>query len=370
MAVLTSFRFTPNSGAICIDQESWHIWRRKNWFTDHLYSLIDPEAADRFGVELVYGGVGHPPYHLETAELARLKLRDHLARPDRDPATVTVEALGHIVLEAFRDVHRRRIDDKLTFLYGFNADDLNTGEFMTPHGAVAIRNKDVAARALKIVHGEEDTGYSPFSPPVEACLIGVDRRYGFSAFCLKEKDGVLGFQSCWFESLGQGRQGPALRFARLLNQRTLTSRRQGEGRDRGVFYLLDAISEAMDHYGQDGGFVRMMIIDGDAPDRAGRLRDIRDDAARLCVEIVKAERMNLIRRDTAVGLLAGLTMANPDVMAVERRFFAESADPMVLGKLLRRYKIEEPGLPQAGPERRVYCPESVNVSACNEGVLS
>ncbi|HPQ39997.1 MAG TPA: hypothetical protein PLV45_06445 [bacterium] len=370
MAIVTSFRFTKNCGAICVDQESWHVWRRKNWFTDHLYSLIDPDQATRFGVELVYGGVGHPPYHLEVAEKARKLLREHLSRKDLDPAAVTAEKLGHVVLKAFQQVHRRRVDDKMEYLFGFNSDELNAGTFTNCQGTFPIQREEVKSRALKIVHGEEDTGYGPLTPPVEACLIGIDRHYGFSAFCLKEKDGVLGFQSCWFESLGQGRQGPAIRFAKLLNQRFLDSRRQGIGRDRGVFYLLDAISEAMDHYGQDGGFVRMMIIDGDAESATDRLRDIRDNAARLCVEIVKAQRNELLDRETAVDLMTDLTRPEPDIDAVESRFFKAVDDPMRLGKLLRRYKIEEPGLPEQGPEPRLFQADAVQTGAVREGDAS
>lgn len=366
MAIVTSFRFTPNSGAICVDQESWHVWRRKNWFTDHLYILLDPDLADRFGIELVYGGVGHPPFHLEAAETARKMLRDHLLDPDTDPGQITVESLGKIVLKAFHSVHHRRVNDKLNYLYGFGLNDLNAGEFSNEQGTFAIARDEVKKRAMNIVQGSETTGYGPFTPPVEACLIGVDRHYGFSAFCLKEKDGVLGFQSCWFEALGQGRQGAAIRFAKVLNQRTLENRRRGEGRDNGPFHLLDAVSEAMDHYGQDGGFVRMMIIDGDASDRAGRIRDLRDDAARLCVEIVRAVRNNLLDRDAAVELIRELA-GDADVDAVETRFFNAVPDPAVLGKLLRRYKIQEPGLPNQGPENEMFRQVTARTAAGAEG---
>ena len=367
MAIVTSFRFTENSGAICIDQESWHVWRRKNWFTDHLYSLVDEEQALKYGVELVYGGVGHPPYHLEVAEKARKLITKYLANPELDPADVTVEKLGKVVLQAFQDVHRRRVNDKLEYLYGFNMDELNSGQFTNCKGTFAINNDDVKARAIKIVKGDEKTGYGPFTPPVESCLIGVDRHYGFSAFCLKEADGVLGFQSCWFEALGQGRQGAAIRFAKLLNNRKLENRRDGGGRNEGVFYLLDAISEAMDHYGQDGGFMRMMIIDGDADDRANRLIDLRDDAARLCVEIVKAQRHDFITRDQAIQLMTGLTVQEPDVMKVEKDFFNAATDPAMLGKLLRKYKLDEEGMPAKGPEKKLYKRSRAKTTVSREG---
>ena len=370
MAIITSFRFTPNSGAICIDQESWHILRRKNWFTDHLYVLLDGDLADKFGVELVYGGVGHPPFHLEAVEHARQMLREYLA--DRQPGSIdiTVESLGAIVLKAFQNVHSRRVSDKLNYLFGFNRDDFNAGTFTNPDGTFAVQDETVKARALNIIRGAETTGYGPLTPPVEACLIGIDPHYGFSAFCLKEKDGVLGFQSCWFEALGQGRQGAAIRFAKLLNQRTLDSRRDGEGQDIGLYHLVDAISEAMDHYGQDGGFVRMILIDGDATNRSDRLRDIKDNPARLCVEIVKAARHGLLPKETAINLLRETVQAGDNIDAVEQKFFASVSNPALLGKLLRRYKIEEPGLPQKGPEKDVFKESVDKVSIAAQGDLS
>jgi hypothetical protein len=370
MAIITTFRFTPDSGAICIDQESWHIWRRKNWFTDHLYILLDQELSDRFGIELVYGGVGHPPFHLETAEYARRMLREYLTHRNPETDTITVQSLGSIVLEAFQNVHGRRVNDKLNYLFGFDRDDFNAGTFTTQDSIFSIQDDDVKTRALDIVQGKENTGYGPLTPPVEACLIGIDRQYGYSAFCLKEKDGVLGFQSCWFEALGQGRQGAAIRFAKLLNQRTLSSRRQGEGQDNGLYHLMDAVSEAMDHYGQDGGFVRMMLLDGNAADRRERLRDIRDDAARLCVEIIKAARHDLLPKQTAVELLRETVQPDADIDTLEQKFFNSVPDPIVLGKFLRRYKIQEPGLPGKGPEKDLFSGAADKAAVGSKGDIS
>ncbi len=367
MAIVTSFRFTPNSGAICVDQESWHIWRRKNWFTDHLYNLLDDNIAARYGVELVYGGVGHPPFHLETVEIARKRIADYLSQPNVDPATVTVEALGNLVLEAFHAVRTRRVNDRLEYFFGFNRDDLNNQSFTNTAGQHSIKNESVKQRALGIVQGSEPTGYGPLTPPVEACLIGVDKQYGFSAFCLKEKDGVLGFQSCWFEALGQGRQGAAIRFAKLLNQKSLDSRRAGEGKKEGAFYLLDAISEAMDHYGQNGGFARMMILDGNESEPDLRLRDVRDDAARLCIEIVKAVRNDLLPKEKAVELIQKAIEYSADTDAIEAEFFTASDNPALLGKLLRRYKISEPGLPNKGPEKTLFKHTSLSASVGAKG---
>ncbi len=354
MAIVTSFRFTESSGAICIDQESWHIWRRKNWFTDNLYPLVPEILADRFGVELVYGGVGHPPFHFEVAREAQLRLTAHLENPDLDPDTVTVTNLGEIVLEAFQSVHFRRVNDKLEFLYGFGIDDFNAGTYSINGNSYEIKRKSVKDRAVKIIEGKETTGYSPLPPPVEACLIGVDPHLGFSAFALKEADGVLGFQSCWFESLGIGRDGAAIRFAKLLNNRFLDTRRTGEHFGSGMVHLLDAIQESMDHFGQNGGFGRFIILDGKGAGRKERVRDICDDRARLAFEMVRTLRGGLISRDACIAMLEDLIIKNGDLLTMERQLFDAVDDPALLGKLLRGYKVDEPDLPTAGPEKQLY----------------
>lgn len=354
MAIITALRFTEKSGAICIDQESWHIWRRKNWFTDHLYSLISEEHANRFGIELVYGGVGHPPFHFEAAEKARLALDAYLSRVDLDPSQVTVPALSKVVLDAFTAVHHRRINDKLNFLFGFTMDDFNSGRAAHTSIPFDITQRDVRNRASEIISGKETTGYSPLSPPVEACLAGVDRQFGYSAFALKEEDGVLSFQSCWFESLGQGRDGSTIRFAEFLNQRTLDERRVGAGFEESLVILLEAALKSMDHYGQNGGFIRMMILDAEASTHQTRLLDVCDDASRISIEIVRAMREGLISRDAAIRMTADVVRSNVSPTQAEQLLFSSVQNPCLLGKILRGFKISDGVCPQNGPEPSIF----------------
>ncbi len=354
MAIVTAFRFTEKTGAICIDQESWHIWRRKNWFTDHLYSLIPEEYSDRYGVALAYGGPGHPPFHFEAAERARVALTHHLSQPDLDPALVTVPQLSKIVLDAFTSVHHRRINDKLHFLFGIDMNDYNAGRALSCDDAFDIVQKDVRARAAEIISGKETTGYNPLSPPVEACLVGVDRRLGYSAFALKEEDGVLSFQSCWFESIGQGRDASTIRFAEFLNQRTLDTRRQGAGFEESLLVLFEAVLKSMDHYGQNGGFVRMMVLDADATRYADRVIDVCDDTARICIEIVRALREGLVTRDAAERMTADVVRKVISPAEAEKQLFAAVPDPCLLGKILRGFKMSDGGNASSGPERAIF----------------
>jgi hypothetical protein len=355
MAIVTAFRFTENTGGICVDQESWHIWRRKNWFTDHLHTLVPENLSDQFGVDLIYGGAGHPPYHYEVALTARDRITTFLT--ERDPENgepVTVEMLGHVVLEAFREVHSRRIDDKLTYLFGFDRKSFNAGEYTSNGEEKTISRPEVKTRAMKIIQGKETTGYSPLSAPVEACLIGVDKLYGYSAFALKETDGVLGFQSCWFESLGQGRDAAAISFSKHLNSCHLDTRRVGVGEPEGLLILLESICNAIDHYGQNGGFIRFMLLDGDGENRTERIRDIFDERAALSLEIVRAKQGGMLDSKGAIELLQFLVRDMRPVEEIERKLFKTVPDAMKLGKLLRGYKIHEAGVPEQSPERSLF----------------
>ncbi|MBN1357099.1 hypothetical protein JXA40_12625 [bacterium] len=362
MAVVTAFRFTENSGGICVDQESWHIWRRKTWFTDHLYVLVPEKQADRYGIELVYGGSGHPPFHREVAETAGKRVSNYLEnRVDlQDP--VTVEMLGREVLEAFRAVRSRRMNDRLEYLFGFNSDDCLAGRYMSDGQWIEISLPEIKSRAMKIIQGIETTGYNPLSPPVEACLIGIDRQSGYSAFAIKESDGVLSFQSCWFESLGQGRDGAAMGFSQFLNRKLLESRRRGPGDIEGLIVLLEAICQSMNHYGQNGGFIRFMLLNSGGESRNDRIRDIRDDRARLSLEIIRAKQAGLLPVDSAKALLSMLIWDQAPVPDVEKRLFGSVDDPVVLGKLLRGYKIFEPGIPTTSPESTLFLNPSVVIS--------
>ncbi len=366
MAIVTSFRFTENAGAICIDQESWHIWRRKNWFTDHLYSLVPEDLAEQYAIEMVYGGVGHPQFHFEVARAAETLIRKQISDYADSPEMVTVPNIGKCVRDAFQMVHLRRVNDKLNYLFGFDLDDFNAGYFEKDGEQCPIERAEVKQRVMDIITGKETTGYGPFSAPVEACLIGIDEQLGYSAFALKEADGVLGFQSCWFESLGQGRDGAATGFSRVLNDRFLDTRRRGEGLIPGVFILLEAILESMDHYGQDGGFVRYIIINGAGKTHAERVLDIHDDAARLSLEITRARRAGLLDPAAAQELLDALIFSRKPRETIEQDLFRRSADPRLLGKLLRGYKTGEPGLPEFSPELELF-PKPAEITSELEG---
>ena len=353
MAIVTALRFTPRSGAICVDGESWHIRGRKNHFTEQVYSLIPGDLVRQTGCALVYGGVGHPPFHYTVAQQAKQRIAALLATQQAQSGGMTVEPLARCVLDCFHQVHTNRVDNALRFFFGFSRADYTSGRFNANGREYAIKQQGVLDRAHDIVSGKEQPGRNAFTPPVEACLAGLDPEKGYSAYVLKETDGVLGFQSCWFESLGQGRDGAAAGFARHLSQRFLDSRRKGMGPRRGLVELLDAFHDANTYYSMLGGGLRMVIIDGEDPDDS-RIRDVRGNEARMLLEITSARKAGFIDPETAETLVHDVVWGKLSFGEAEKALFQSATDPCLLGRLLRQFKQEGAAdLPQ-GPENRLF----------------
>jgi hypothetical protein len=357
MALVTSLQFSEKSGALCVDQESWHLLRRKTFFADSIYSLVSGEIADRTGLEIIYAGVGHPSYHLEVATGAEKAIaRRCSGEPPGQPESTQIDAkeVAEIVLEVFRQVHRRRISDKLHYTYGFDADDFIEREGKAGNGAYPIKQETVLRHARNVLEGKESVGYPPLPPAVEACLIGIDRVYGFSGFTLKESDGVLSFHSCQFDALGYGRYVAGASFAKLFNDKFLDSRRRGTGKQLGLYQIINAMIEGMDHSGQVGGNIRLVMLDGEGRNREERVRVLSRDPARLSIEIVRASRGGLLEKEKAVEHLARLIDEEAGWEEIERDLFAGCPDPGKLEKLLRGYKIGEGNLPASSVVEELF----------------
>lgn len=338
MAILTSLKFNDHSGVIAVDAESWHLRRRKSYFSNRIYTLSPSADTGEPGVELLYAGVGYPAFHFETAERASKALAD------KKPGDIeTVYDAARVVLDAFTETRRRRVNDRMKFLYGMDIDDMKRMDAGSGGGSRAR----IGRHALQLAGGGERPGYPPLSFSNDACLIGIDAADGYSAFALKEKDCVLSYQSCGFEAMGHGRYGAAASFAKLLNGLFLDHRRQGVGFRKGFLTVLDAMVEAFEHYGQAGGPVSLGFADAEGAPGKDRVRVIEDNRSHLAIDIARLFRNGLIREETAVALLEKVVAPGADAGAVEKEMFDSADDFTAAEKLLRGYKIAEPGLPAA-----------------------
>lgn len=344
MAIVTALRFTPSCGAICVDQESWYLNKRRTLFNDMLYPLECPELTQAFSVNWIYGAVGSPSFHFEIVSKARQHIQERWRKGGFK--NVRFLDLSYILLEAFQQTQRRRINDQLKFLYGFTSSDLNQGYFMAEGEKIPIQNPKVKQHALEIINQKEKLYFGTLPTPNHACIIGVDADHTFSAFCIKEEQGVLSYQSGGFECLGDGRYAGAIPISKELNQQFLQDRRQGCGKKRGILTLISAVLEAGDYFCKVGGNIRLMVLDAEHP---LQIREVADAPARLCLEITMAYRAQLLQQNQAEDLLDDLVFQEKPWLEMEKHFFQNVSSISACEKLLRGYKqqkLSEPLPPQ------------------------
>ncbi|MFC1853081.1 hypothetical protein ACFL27_23025 [candidate division CSSED10-310 bacterium] len=360
MALLTSLRFTSRMGAMAIDQESWFLRRRKTFFTDYLYPLIPVELAE-MGLELYYGGIGHPSFHYEVVSNARQAIAQKYVNVDKCADTLFTARpaydLGREVLYAFQKTMQKRIDDRLQFLYGFSRQDFiqkNAPQERGQNNSTPVVNQSVVkSRALNIIEGKESLGYGALTVANEACVIGIDPKNGFSGFTLKEEDGVLSFHSCGFDALGSGKYIAGSEFADLLNQLSLKQRRSGMGLIHGLTQLGKAHIKASNTFGQVGGTIRIIILDADGRTRALRRVEIAHNKALLFTEMLKGYLAGLLTEKILQSLIHDL-LAGLSLDVVEDKFFRSISDFHLLEKMVRGYKIGLSDLPQASEFKKMY----------------
>ena len=326
MAIVNALKFDAHSGAMVADEESWHLRRRKTYFTDPLRILLDGKSGP---VCAGFGGVGDPNYHHEVLLRARRTL-------EKTPPQ-TAEETGRIFLEAMHGASRRIVDDRLRFLFGFGIDDLNRGRFTEGEETFEIANASLRKRAREIVEGKERPGGRDLVPPNQVCLMATDPEGGFRMFCLKETDGVLSHNAGGFESLGPGKYAGAMRLTGALGDRTLERRREGVGKREGMRILLESILDAMDHFSMVGGPIHILILD-DRLGPASRLRKVTADRALLATEVTKGMRGGFVGREEAEDLLHEIVFAGANLKDMERRLFRSASDGEGLDLFLRGYK--------------------------------
>ncbi len=128
MAIVTALQFSASSGALMCDEEYWYLRRRRSFFLDNIRNIIPEEVSDALGIYAGYGGWGHPGFHEEVIQ----RSRDAVLKAWKDGKSgelVDLENIAMIVRRAMEDTRRRKVDDMLKYLYGFNTHEFNQGLF-------------------------------------------------------------------------------------------------------------------------------------------------------------------------------------------------------------------------------------------------
>jgi hypothetical protein len=342
MAIVNALKFDDHSGAMLTDEESWLLRRRRTFFGDNLHSLLSPEMADALNIEAVYGCTGLPSFHFEVVQKTRRRLESAYAKGGRSQGGIdglrTLDDVAKVTMDVMRDLTRRRVDERLKFLYGFTADDLNRGFFETGGQKYDIKQDCVRDRAMKLVTWSDKGALMKNVFENHAVVIGHDPRHGYNAFVLKGELSVLSFVSAGFEALGSGKYAAGIAFAKYLNSRSLAQRKRGLNRTEAMIELINTGTAAADYFGECGGYFNICYVDGRGATHAQRFVNIRDHAAKLAAEIVAAYKEGFLKKADAFGLIDELVFARGKWESVEQAMFKKAKNAKGMDFILRGYK--------------------------------
>ncbi len=341
MAVVTALQFNHSSGAMICDEEYWFLRRRRSFFLDNLRNLVPEDISDALGIELVYGGYGHPGFHDEVIHRFRDEIRKEFetSPSDRNFTLTDIESLALMVRKIIQETRQRRVNDMLKFLYGFNIHDLNRGYFEEDGTKFEIVQNSIKSEAKRILKYEKKGGLTDPIFKNKAVLIGYDPEFGFRSFHLNAENTVCSLVSGGFESVGAGLYGAGIEFSRIMNRLTLDQRRNGFERVWGIIALYEATLNAYDHFHEVGGGLNLVYINGEGKTHAERYLEISDAPSQLAMEIVKACKFRLVTYEQIYPLIDALIFEGKDRKSVEKEFFAACDDTQTLRKLLRGYKL-------------------------------
>lgn len=333
-------RFDKSSGAMICDEESAYMERRRTHFDENIRNLLEPEVSEKFDIEAVYGGAGYPPFHYEVVR----KARKAIANLVKDRDNLTLEDVARETLKCLRSVIHRRVDDKLKFYFGFNLDELNQGFFEKDGKKFDIKQDSVKKKARDIA------SFNSKSEPLKnifenkAAVMGYDKKNGFQAYHISGDITVLSFLA-GFESIGSGKYGAGIAFARTFNNKFHFERREGFDPVDGMILLLSSIIEARNYFIDIGGYFSLTYINGNEENHEKRYIDIDPNKIKLASEIVTANLKGLLGTDKTRYLVEKILLGDNRLDEsmldeLEDEFFREADNPVILKYILRGYKID------------------------------
>jgi hypothetical protein len=335
MALVNLLRFSPRSGGIVADEEMWNVFFRRRQHLDNLHSLLTPEQAKNWDMEVVLGAVGYPAVTREVVEGARAELAKRHAS---GTAPDGVREVAHVAFEALQHAVRGRIDQKMRFWFGFGSADLMRGSFPSGGRDVPIKTKKVKDYCLGLSEGSKADVLLKAALDFRAAVFGFDPLYGMTTFYLSPEKSICGYVHEGFDCIGTGKYASGLSFGRDFNAKTLKMRLAGYAPAEGVYELLYASLLGLDHFKEVGGTLHFILLDGTRKSHEERYREVFDEKARLCQEVARAAVGGFLGRDAAIGLLDGVLFKGKPFESIEKDLFAAAADPLALRYYLRGYK--------------------------------
>ncbi|MHC5038284.1 MAG: hypothetical protein ACYTHM_13295 [Planctomycetota bacterium] len=338
MALVNLLRFSPHAGGIVADEEFWNIFFRRRQHGDNLHGLLTAEMADEWGMEVVLGTVGYPAIHKEILNQVHADLSARHAEGRKPDG---VREVARIAFDALQDAMRRRIDQRMRFWFDFVSDDLMQGAYTRDGQEVPIKNAKVKDLCLSLSKGGKRDALLKAAYEVRAAVFGYDPLYGITAFYLSPENSICGYVHEGFDCIGTGKYASGLSLGLDFNAKTLMMRKEGYSPGEGIFELLQASILALDHFKETGGTLHFILLDAEGKNRAERLREVLDEPARLCGEVVRAAMGELILRDEAMKILEDVVFKGVSLEKAEAALFRAASDGTALQFLLRGYKKNE-----------------------------
>lgn len=357
MAIVNALRFSDNAGAMIADEEYWVWGRRRSFFTDHIYPLCDEQLSEKLNMQLVYGGIGHPPFHLETVEHLKKRLAE-----GKEGYPETTEEVGYMLLEEAQKTIQRRINDQLNFLYGVTIDDINRGYFEVDNKKYDIKQKKILTELTNVVMQK---GNNDFLKPIyksRGVLMGLDPQHGFTMFHMNYDKSAMAFVSGGFEAVGTGKYASGIAFGQYLNNLNVAERRDGVEPLRGLFTLFESALLASESFKEVGGYLKAAVILRDNETMKNRLKLIQGHDAKLAAEIVQAYRTGYIALEIALSLFDRLVHDKSSFDEIEDELFQATENPFFLELRLAGFKTDYERI-QMGKENTVASSEEVKKSS-------
>lgn len=340
MAIVNVLRFNELSGAMISDEEYWVWGRRRSFFTDHIYPICDEPIKQALGMELLYGGTGHPPFHYELTDHLKKRLMNTLDGSLDEPLPMTTEAVGYLLLDEAQKTYQRRINNQLQFLYGVTVEDVNRGFTEYDGKRYDINQNLIKQDVVKLVNqSSQDEMLKPLAKS-RGVLVGIDPVNGFSIYFLNYDKSVMAFSSGGFEAIGTGKYASGISIAQFLNTVNLTRRRAGIDPVEGVFTLYLSALMASESFREVGGYFSLALLSVEKKGGLPGVKYVQGSRSKLATEIVQAFRLEQLSRHKALELLDGLVFGEANIEKVEQTLFREAKNATLLELRLAGYKAD------------------------------
>ncbi len=339
MGIVNILKFDDYAGAIITDEED-NFQVRRTFFRDNLYRLIDLEIAKKLNMEVIYGGVGDAALHHEIYDFVAREIRQDFKIKKKKSSYKTVEAVGRLVIKALNSALKRKSNNRLRYLFGFNADDLNRGYFTKDGKKYEIKQEKIVKKALEISTKNEEATKRRGACEDHSLIIGFDPENKLCMYNIKAECSVLSHVSGGFDTIGTGKYASVLSFAKCVGRKEQKVRNSGMDHAEGMVELIHSAIYAAEYCTFIGGLFHINYLNGTKKDQ--KIVEYDEIHVKLATEIVHALHARLIDRATSIKLIRDLMFKGVSEDLVEAELYRSAQEPMKLDTYLRGYKLDIP----------------------------